>query len=108
MTVGVVSLALRSDLPSLWGDPLLTFRAHVNDHRVRHSTMGRLARGYWGLETGILCTTHNFLLVSLLRYGLVAEGSGLHAEDFRKLEVRHTDIAARRGLGLGISARQVG
>ena len=90
-------------------DPRLTFRDHIRTlisrAGVRHHVFTCLARSNWGLESSILRTTHNALLVSLTRYGLVAMGSGAYEADLRSLEVRHTNVAARRVLGVGATAR---
>ena len=109
----------RADLPFKWQEEMeilgvtfderLCFRAHIQRllgrAKVRHSVMSKLARSSWGLETGVLRVTHEALLTSLIRYGMVATGSGAYESDFCLLQTRHANIAARRVLGIGRSAR---
>ena len=116
---GIFPPELRPQLPFEWRDkirvlgvlldPLLTYTDHIQSlirrARVRHSVMTSLSRSNWGLETGILRATHNALLVSLTRYGFVTVGSGAYESDMKTLETRHTNLAARRVLGLGTTAR---
>ena len=119
MEQGVFPRSMSGGLPFEWKetirilgvlfDPLLAFRQHVQGllsrARVRRSIMVSLSRSNWGLETGIPRTTHDALLVGLTRYGLVTVGSGIYETDFKALETRHTNIAARRVLDLGPTAR---
>ena len=73
--------------------------------QVRLAVLARVAGATWGLEMGMLRLTHNSLLVSLIRYGLIIMGSGLFERHFLKMESRITNIAARRITGVGRSAR---
>ena len=109
----------RPRLPYQWGEAIkilgitfdsqLTYKKHVTDllskAKIRHSTMRKLTHSGWGLDTNILRTAHSFLLTGLTRYGLGTVGSGLYEPDFCRLETRHSNIAVRRVLGAGTSAR---
>ena len=90
-------------------DPKLTFESHcerlMGRSKVRHGALAKLARSNWGLETGILWATYNALLVSVTRSGLATVGSGMYETHFRQMDTKHTNIAARRIAGMGISAR---
>ena len=112
-------LALREALPYAYTDPLkilgvwwdarLCFAEHIHRvldrAKVRHGVMARLARSTWGLEVGVLRSTHAALLVSLSGYGLVAVGSGAYERGLHSLEVQLANISARRIVGVGRSAR---
>ena len=116
---GIAPASWRALLPFEWRDairvlgvlfcPLLTFRGHISAlirrARVRRHVLTCLFCSNWGLEAGILRTTRNALLVSLTRFGLVTVGSGAYEAELKALEVRHTNVVARRVLGLGATAR---
>ena len=90
-------------------DPQLTYSKHIETlirlARVRTSIMSSLARSSWGIKVSILRATRNALLVSLARYGYVTVRSGAYEGELVQLETRHTNIAARRVLGLEMTAR---
>ena len=83
----------------------LQIDAMLDRAKVRHGVMARLARSSWGLEVGVLRTTHTALLTSMTRYALVTIGSGAYEKQFRHLETQHTNISARRITGISRSAR---
>ena len=115
----VFPLEHRSALPFQWHeeirilgvifDPLLTFRGHIQKlmqrAQLRHCIMSSLSRTNWGLETGILRTTHSAQLVSLTRFGLATIGSGAYEADLVAMEMKHSNISARRVLGMNPTAR---
>ena len=116
---GIFPTTYRADLPFTWSesikilgvvfDPWFSFASHLESilcrAKVRHSVLARLAKSNWGLETNILRTTHNALLVNLTRYGLASTGSSMYESTFRQLDTRDHNIPARRIVGLGPSAR---
>ena len=81
-------------------DQKLCFEEHImnvlSKANIRHEIMARLAKSTWGLEAGIMRTTHKALLSSLTGYGLVVYGSGASTgrdarECFSKKD--HRDLA---------------
>ena len=74
---------------------------------VRFGLLARVSGSSWGLETNTLRLTCDALIVSLIRYGLVVTGAGLFERHFSKIETRLTNVAARRILGIGRSARLI-
>ena len=85
------------------------FTAHVEGIlqkvRLRHGIMARLARSTWGLEAGLLRSTHAALLTSLMGYGLAVVGSGAYEKDLRRLGTQGANVTARRITGISRSAR---
>ena len=73
--------------------------------RVRHGVMATLAQRRWGLDVGILRSTHAALLTSLMTYGLAATGGLAYESCLDRLETQQTNIAARRITGVSKSAR---
>ena len=91
-------------------DQLLSFRARaeklLSQAKIRHGVMFTIARSNWGLKTNVLRQTHVALLISIMRYALPTVGSGLYEADFRRIETKHVNVAARRIVGIGRSARR--
>ena len=50
----------------------------------------------WGLEVGVLRMTHDAMIPSLLRYGVVLAGSCFPPALFRRINTQIVNIAARR------------
>ena len=98
-------------------DSRLCFMDHISGiltrAGVRHAVMARLVRSSWGLEVGVLRTTHAAPLVSLTGYGLVTVnvvglvkmGSGAYELGIRRLKAQLANISARQILGIGRPAR---
>ena len=63
---------------------------------VRQRVMTQLARRTWGLEAGLLRSTHAALVTSLIGYGLVITGSHAYEGLMSRLETQYANIAARR------------
>ena len=80
-------------------------RAVLDKARVRLALLTRIAGTSWGVETNTLRQTYDALLTSTIRYGLVLMGSGLFEDHLSRIETRLTNIAARRVVGVGGSAR---
>ena len=72
---------------------------------VRQGVMAQLAKRKWGLEVGILRSTHATLITSLISYGLVAVGSTAYEGLLDRLEAQYTNIVARRIVGVDKTAR---
>ena len=87
----------------------LDFKAQLKDMLgkagIPSGLPARVSGSSWGLETSTLRLTCDALLASLIRYGLVVTGSGLKKKHFSSIETRLTNVAARRILGVGRSAR---
>ena len=119
LEASVSPVSWRQPLPYIWtermgisgvySDPLLAFSAHLaslpSRVRIRRSVLARLSRSNWGLETGVLRSTHSALLVSLAGCGLVTVGSSMYEGGFRQRDTRRINIAARLVVELGVSAR---
>ena len=73
--------------------------------KVRLAVLARVAGSSWGLEAGAIRQTHDSLLVSLLRYGLILMGSGLFECQLASIETKIANVVARRITGVGRSAR---
>ena len=90
-------------------DPHMTLDAHFKvllaKAQLRQGILTRVARTSWGLETTILKVTHDALLTSLLRYGLVVMGSCIPDDLMDKLDTQIINVAARRIVGLPITTR---
>ena len=71
---------------------------------MRHAFLAKLVRWTFGLQTGILRITREALLAVLTRYGPPVYGSGAYVQNFHVREAGHLNIAARRIIGLGLSA----
>ena len=71
----------------------------------RMGVLARLARFKWGLETGVLKMTHESIVTSLLRYGLVISGSCMPPDLMAKMETHVANVAARRVGGMDKSTR---
>ena len=59
--------------------------------RVRQGILRRVARTMWGLETAALRITHNAVITSLLRYGVVLVGSCAPGDLCNKMERSSSD-----------------
>ena len=115
---GIFPPSYQSRLPFEWKDtirilgvmfgPLLSFETHIETllcrARARHGVITSLAHSNWGLETGIMRTTHNALLVSLTRYGMVTYWASAYEAGLQALDTKHTNPAVRRVLGVGPTA----
>ena len=91
----VFPVVMRSSLPYVYSDPLrilgvlwdgrLSFMDHIKGALdragERHGVMARLARSTWGLEVGVLRSTHAAPLTSLSGYGLALVGPGRMSRD---------------------------
>ena len=90
-------------------DPHLTLDAHhrglLSKAMVRQSILARVAHTTWGLDATVLRVTHDALINSLLRYGLVFTGTCLPDDLLNKLDTGVINIAARRISGLPRIAR---
>ena len=67
--------------------------------------LAKLARSTWGLETSALRITHEAIITSLLRYGLVVFGSCCPDDLANRVGAAITNTAARRISGLPQSTR---
>ena len=80
-------------------DPHVTLDAHFRvllaKAQLRQGILSRVARTSWGLETTILKVTHDALLTSLFRYGLVLVGSCVPDDLLNKLDTQVINVAAR-------------
>ena len=85
------------------------FTEHVNNilnrALVRHGVMAQLASTEWGLEAGVLRSTHIALVTSLIQYGLTTLGGHIYEEQPDRLDAQIVNIAARRITGVHRSAR---
>ena len=72
---------------------------------VRHGVMAQLASTRWGLEAGVLRSTHLALIASLIQYGLVVFGGHAYERLMGRLDIQIANIAARRITGAHRSAR---
>ena len=72
---------------------------------VRHGIMAQLASTTWGLEAGVLRSTHIALITSLIRYGFTTYGGHIYEKLMDRLDVQVSNIAARRITGVHKSAR---
>ena len=69
--------------------------AHTLDGaRMRLAISARVAGTSWGLKAGMLRLTHDALVVGLLRYGLLARGSGTYED--RSLRTRRLGVSLGR------------
>ena len=112
-------MGMRQDSPYEWSEEIkilgiifdarMCFQIHINKMlskaKIRQCLMSKLARCSWGIETGVPRVSQEALLASLSRYGLAVVGSGAYEKDLCFMEARHANIAARRILGVGRSAR---
>ena len=67
--------------------------------------MAQLASLNWGLEVGVLRSTHLALVTSLIQYGLVTFGSHIYEKQLDRLDTQVINVAARRITGVHRSAR---
>ena len=83
--------------------------AHVDDvicrATVRRGAMAQVARSLWGLDVGILRSTHAALITSLISYCLEVVGGTAYVGLLRRLEVQVANSAARRIVGVSRAAR---
>ena len=90
-------------------DEAFGFASHVDNAvqraMVRHRVMAQLARSLWGLEAGILRSTHAAVITSLVRFGLVVTRSYAYEALIRRLETQDANVAARRTTGVSRAAR---
>lgn len=90
-------------------DPLFAFEARseslIDGARLRHGYLATVASSNYGLDTGVLRATRNALLAGLTRYGFVTTRYRVRGQALRVLETRDTNVAARRVVGRGMSAR---
>ena len=81
-------------------DPFMSLDGHwqtlVHKAQGRMGVLARLARRKWGLDTVVLKMTHDSVVTSLLRYGLVITGSCMPPDLMAKTETHVTNVAARR------------
>ena len=61
--------------------------------------MAQLASLNWGLEVGVLRSTHLALVTSLIQYGLVTFGSHIYEKQLDRLDTQVINVAARRITG---------
>ena len=66
---------------------------------------GEISGLQWGLETDILQITHDAIITSLLRRGLLVTGSSIPPELLSTIGTNVTYVAARRILGLDRTVR---
>ena len=71
----------------------------------RQGILTRAANAFRGLEWGVLRTTHDSVICSLVRYALGLVETCLPPDLFAKIDTRIPNIAARRITGLSRSAR---
>ena len=90
-------------------DDRLTMDAHIGSlmtrAQLRQGILAKLARTSWGLETSVLRITHDALLTSLLRYGLVLVGSCCPDDLANRVDTAIINTAARKISGLPLSTR---
>ena len=72
---------------------------------TRHGAMARLARSSWGLEAGLLRSTHQALITSVAGYGLTLIGNFAYDGTPRRLDTQSANVAARRITGASRAAR---
>ena len=72
---------------------------------MRHGIMARLSRSTWGLEAGLLRSTHAALLTGLMTYGYAVAGPGAYDKVFERLDTQGANVTARRITGISRSAR---
>ena len=67
--------------------------------------MVRLAQSFWGLEAGLLWSTHAALLTTLVSYGLAVVGSGAYARELGRTGTLDVNVSTRRITGISRYAR---
>ena len=79
------------------------FRALMSKAQMRQGILARVARMTWGLDTAVLRVTHDALITSLLRFGLVVTGSCMPDDLMNKIDTRVINVASRRWQNYRIS-----
>ena len=72
---------------------------------ARHGVMAQPASTGWGIEAGVLRSTHIALITSLIRYGFATYGGYMYEKCMDRLDTQVANIAARRVAGAHRSAR---
>ena len=68
---------------------------------VRQGILRGVTNTIGGLEAGVLEMTHEAVITYLLRYALVAAGSCIPPDLFRRVNTREVNVASRKVGGLG-------
>ena len=93
----------------LYLDSRLRFGYHVeqviNKAKIRQELLRRVAGFTWGLEANVLRMTVTTLIISLLRYGLALYGAMAYEQSLYRLDATVVNVAARKVLGVSMSAR---
>ena len=62
---------------------------------TRHGVMAQLARTTYGLEAGLLRSTHKALITSVVVFGLTSVGGFAYEKLIGRLEAQSSNVAAR-------------
>ena len=91
-------------VPGILIDRFGTMDEHFLGHRtkaqVRHGLLARASRTNWGLEIGVLQITHDAIITSVLRFGLVMLDSCFPHDLADKIDTCIANVAARKVCGL--------
>ena len=92
-------------------DDQLNFDQHITNiierAGIRRGELANLGRTSWELGTGIMRSAARALLVSSVRFVCTLVGTGAYIEKLKELDVKIINVAARRVIGEGRSARRV-
>ena len=81
-------------------DKHLTLDDHFRDllrrSQMRQAVLARIAKQKWGLDSTILKITHDALVTSFVRYGLILVGSCLPDDLANRMDTQVINPAARR------------
>ena len=89
-------------------DERLSFQEHFCAEiraEIRMGVPPRVSGFVWGFGTNVLRMTSNALITSLWRYGLAVTGFMAYEQSLSKVDTVVINVAARRILGVGPSAR---